>query len=171
MRVCALFVAVLIASCARTPVQPEPAAPAAPVVPERDIVAEIQAEASKDPSLLEVHPLTDENVIDLVESARQRSREGQADSAREQLERALAMQPEDPKLWQFMAELKVRQRDFGAAELHALKSFDLGPRVGELCLRNWYTVAAARTERGDVAGAQEARDRSEACRLRARPRW
>ena len=81
------------------------------------------------------------------------------------LERALRIQPRDPELLQSMAEVQLQMKDYEQALSFAVQSYDSGPRVGEICSRNWRTIGVARERLGDHAGSAEA-----VARLRERKR-
>lgn len=152
---------VLLAACATTP----PAKPVAkaPAPPSRDWVAEIRAEAAKLPSHIEVLPLQEATVEDLRQKARTAELAKRYDEAAATLDVALALAPEDPALWQWRAEIALAERRFADALAHAQRSAALGPKLGDLCVRNWLTVAAARHEAKDAAGEADARRKAGAC--------
>lgn len=50
----------------------------------------------------------------------------------------------------------------------AVRSYDIGPRVGEICSRNWRTISVAREHLQDTAGAREAEQRAGQC-MNTRP--
>ena len=155
-------VAVLaLAACATTP-PPKPVVKA-PEPPPRDWVAEIRAEAAKLPSHIEVIPLQEAVVEDLREKARVAEAAQQFDQADATLDAALAIAPEDPALWQWRAEIALAERRFDDAVAHARKSEAIGPKLGNLCVRNWLTVAAARHEAHDAVGETDARNKAKAC--------
>jgi Flp pilus assembly protein TadD len=143
---------VLLAGCGAEPVRKSRAPPAPP----RDLVAEIRAEAARAQGVVEVNPLADPAIADLKAAATTAESEGRYDDAERVLQEALDLRPEDPALWQWMAELSLRRRAWDEAQVRANKSFDLGPRLGELCIRNWLTIRAARLEKGDAFNARSA---------------
>ncbi|NIV19231.1 MAG: hypothetical protein GWN54_00905 [Gammaproteobacteria bacterium] len=49
-----------------------------------------------------------------------------------------------------------------------MRSYDIGPRVGEICARNWRTIALARERLEDQAGSREAERRAGQC-MNTRP--
>ncbi|MBI2398082.1 MAG: tetratricopeptide repeat protein [Xanthomonadales bacterium] len=156
----AFLALLLLAACATTP-PPKPVAKAAP--PARDWVAEIRAEARKLPSHIEVIPLQEAAVADLRAKAQAAEAAKRFDEAEATLHAALAIVPEDPALWQWRAEIALAEHRFADAIAHAQKSEAIGPKLGDLCVRNWLTVAAARQEAKDSAGAAAARTRAAAC--------
>lgn len=108
-------------------------------------------------------PLQEAAVADLRSKAQAAEAAKQFDQAEATLDAALAITPEDPALWQWRAEIALAERRFADAIAHAQKSEAIGPKLGGLCVRNWLTVAAARQEAKDSAGAAAARTRAAAC--------
>lgn len=150
-----------LAACATKPA-PTPVVKA-PEPPPRDWVAEIRAEAAKLPSHIDVMPLQEAAVEDLRAKVRAAESAKHFDEADATLDAALAITPEDPALWQWRAEIALAERRFDDAVAHAQKSEAIGPKLGNLCVRNWLTVAAARHEAHDDAGESAARAKAEAC--------
>jgi hypothetical protein len=62
-----------------------------------------------------------------------------------------------------MAEVQLQQSEYQQALNFAVRSYDTGPRVGELCARNWRTISVARDHLGDARGAREAESRAQGC--------
>ena len=58
--------------------------------------------------------------------------------------------------------------DYEQALHFASRSYDIGPRVGEICSRNWRTISVAREYLGDTAGSIEAERKASAC-MNTRP--
>ena len=92
--------------------------------------------------------LGDDTVTDLREQAMRLEAQGNFDAARELLDKALVLQNSDPSALQQRAELAIRQGDWSSAERLAMKSFDSGAKLGQLCRRNWLTVHYARKAQG-----------------------
>jgi hypothetical protein len=69
---------------------------------------------------------------------------------------------------QHMAEVQIQKREYEQALNFATRSYDIGPRVGELCARNWRTIGVAREYLGDQQGAREAEQRAGQC-MNTRP--
>ncbi|MEI7035438.1 type II secretion system secretin GspD [Fulvimonas yonginensis] len=65
--------------------------------------------------------------------------------------------PSSPEQLQLQAEDALRQTDYVAAQRLALESWRAGPQHGELCARNWQTIASVRTHLGDTEGVATAR--------------
>jgi tetratricopeptide (TPR) repeat protein len=150
----------LLTACGQAPTvvqEPEP------VVPSRDLVAEVRAVGLERDDALDVHPLRDPVVEDLRRAALAHERARRFEQADEALQRALALIPGDPELLQSRAEIALFQQQYDQAEALASASFDHGPRLGGLCRRNWATVRVAREMRGNLAGAAEADARTQRC--------
>jgi predicted Zn-dependent protease len=160
-RLMAATVVLALSACATAP-PPKPVV-TAPEPPPRDWVAEIRAEAAKSPSHIDVLPLQEAAVEDLRQKAKQAELAKQFDQADATLDAALAITPEDPALWQWRAEIALAERRFDDAVAHAQKSEAIGPKLGNLCVRNWLTVAAARHEAHDDVGEAAARSKAQAC--------
>ncbi|HET9482885.1 MAG TPA: tetratricopeptide repeat protein [Xanthomonadales bacterium] len=150
----------LIAACS-TPEPPPPKKPKAT----RDYVAEIRGQAAGAPSVIQVMPLADTEVDDLRREARRKEEAKDFAGAASALKRALTLRPDDPLLLQWLAELSLQQGAFQVAEQYAQKSYDLGPRLGEICVRNWLTIQITRTERGDATGASSAKAQVPTCQI------
>ena len=124
---------------------------------------DVRAAASEDGQGLQIKPLQSPGVQDLLADAEVAEQAGEYRVATVLVERAMRMQPEDPEILQRMAELKLAAEDFEQALNYAARSYDLGPRIGELCSRNWHTIAVARTQLDDQPGAATARQRAGEC--------
>ena len=139
-------------------------------VDERIAAEQVRAPAAAETRGLQVFALRNPAVTDLSQAASEAERGGDLSRAAMLLERALRIEPRDPELLQQMAELRLDQGRWEQAESHARRSFDVGPRVGELCQRNWRTVAVAleRQNRPDEARAASAR--LQTCQVEPPPR-
>jgi tetratricopeptide (TPR) repeat protein len=154
---------VLLAACATQPPAP---------VEDRSVVERVRAPApdAEDNRGLQVFPLRNPAVTELTESAARAERDGDLDRAATLLERALRIEPRDPELLQNMAEIRLAQGNWEQADSHARRSFDVGPRVGELCQRNWRTMALARERMQQFEAAHQARERLAECVVEPPPR-
>ena len=112
---------------------------------------------------MQVFPLQNPAVKDLLADARSAESVGDYNKAATLLERALRIEPRDPEILQDMADVQLKNRDYQQALNFAIRSYDSGPRTGELCQRNWQTIEEAREKLGDSSGAAEARQRVEQC--------
>jgi predicted Zn-dependent protease len=120
---------------------------------------------------LEVQPLRDPQVEDLLAQAEAAQSQSQWNAAEQALARVLEISPGDPEFLQRQAELALLRREWNLAEQRASASFATGPKLGGLCRRNWLTIAFAREARGDQAGAGVARDQGGRCIVAPPPRY
>jgi len=81
----------------------------------------------------------------------------------------LRIEPRDPQVLQQMAEIKLQKEDYQQALNFAERSYDIGPRVGEICSRNWRTISLAREYLDDANGAKDAQARASQC-MNTRPK-
>jgi predicted Zn-dependent protease len=95
-------------------------------------------------------------VAGLMDSARNDASAGKFPSAAASLERALRIEPRNPRLWQELARVRLKQGDYVQAENLAARSTGWAGNDPQLRADNWRIIAAAREARGDRAGAQTA---------------
>ncbi len=152
----------LLAACATQPPAP---------VEDRSLIEQVRASEPEQAPGLQVFPLRNPAVDELISAAEQAERDGDLGRAAMLLERAIRIEPRDPELLQNMAEVRLAQGDWEQAESNASRSFDVGPRVGELCQRNWRTMALARERTGRHEEAHRARERMQECRVEPPPRF
>ena len=98
-------------------------------------------------------------VVALVQRAQGLSERGDVRRAVAALERALRLEPRNPRLWHELARLRCTERRYDACESLAAKSARLD-RGRDLEQRNWALIAVARAGRGDAQGARDARQRA-----------
>jgi len=157
MHRCLPVLALLLGACASEPQRPS-----------RDLAAEVRAGAAGDGGVLEVRPLADPEAEELLRQARWLEERERLDAASEHVERALNIAPRQPEYWQYLAELDLKRGRYQAALDNARHSFELGPQLGPLCVRNWLTLSRARQALGRVEDARVAEQRADACRVRER---
>jgi len=116
----------------------------------------------------QVYPLRNPAVVQLLDDAGAAEQSGDYGQAAALLERALRIQPRNPEVLQQMAEVQLHIRDYRQALNFAERSYELGPRVGEICSRNWRTISVAREYLGDRGGAAAAEQRAGSC-MSAKP--
>jgi tetratricopeptide (TPR) repeat protein len=160
-RFCAIAAATLLAACSQ-PAPPQATRPSKPVY---DIVAQIRAAGEREKSAIEVAPLRDPGVQGLQQAAAADERAGRYPDADAKLAQALKLAPQAPELIQDRAEVAVRMQDFPRAEQLAKQSFDMGPKSGGLCARNWQTVYEMRMQADDQAGASAAKAELAKCHI------
>ena len=142
------------ASATRPAAKPKPT-PAA-------LVADVRAIGEQGEEL-EVAPLRDPHVEDLLARVESNEAAGRVREAQEALGLALAITPDAPDLVQWQAELALLGKQWTEAERLASRSYEAGPRLGGLCRRNWATIGHARDQREDADGAAVARRQIDAC--------
>lgn len=167
LRWTASVLATLLGACATTPPPP----PGPPPPPPRDRVAEIRTAASATRSAVEIAPLQNPAVDLLLSEAERLEMAGEHQAAVEKIDEALSIEPENPRLWQLKAEALLRNDRFLDAEKLAMKSFDLGSRIGEWCMRNWLVIAESRDALGDLTTSTAARQRAQKCPTQPLPRF
>jgi Tfp pilus assembly protein PilF len=137
-----LVLALLLASCAvpERPPAPEPAPEAPP-----------PAASSQKENIA---------VAGLMESARSESASGNLAGAAASLERALRIEPKNPRLWHELARVRLKQGEFAQAESVAARSNSWAGDDKALRAENWRLIAESRRARGDTEGARAAREYS-----------
>lgn len=138
----AAALALLLAACGSAPVASTWIGPS----PEQ-LVSEIRAVGAAQPGELDVQPLRDPMVEDLRLRAASAERTQRYAEAAADLDKALALSPDDPGLLQERAEAAVLEKDLAKAEALARRAFDLGGKVGPLCRRHWMTIRQSLAQR------------------------
>jgi|HigsolmetaGSP11D_1036233.scaffolds.fasta_scaffold02890_2 Putative Zn-dependent protease, contains TPR repeats len=92
----------------------------------------------------------------LVAKAEAASNAGRHDEAAAYLERALRIAPRNPQLWQNLAVVRYRQKDYAKVEGLAQRSNALAPATSPLRKTNWELIATVRKLLGDARGAAAA---------------
>ncbi len=156
----AVIMVSLLAACA---------APTPAPVEDREVQQQVREPAQQQNAGVQVFPLQNPAVKSLLEQAREAESAGDFEVAAVSLERALRIQPRDPELLQEMAEIQLQKKDYEQALNFAIRSYDTGSRVGEICSRNWHTIGVARDHTGDKKGAEEAEQRAGEC-VSAKPK-
>lgn len=139
----------------------------APADPD-EVENRVREPARQDSEGVQVFPLQNPAVKELLADAGNAESAGDYEQAVVLLERALRIQPRDPEILQNMAELQLQLYDYEQALNFATRSYDIGPRVGEICSRNWRTIAVARDYLGDAPGSAQAEKKASKC-MNTRP--
>ncbi len=83
-----------------------------------------------------------------MESARADTAAGRLANAAASLERALRIEPRNPRLWHELAQVRFRQRDYAQAESLATRSNTWAGSDAELRAANQRLIEEARAARG-----------------------
>ena len=149
MRAFAAFL-VLLAACETVPEAP----PASPPEPAPSPQAEAPPSAAPPP----ISRSENVAVAGLMESARADAAAGKLSTAAAAIERALRIEPRNPRLWQELARLRLQQGQFTQAESVAARSNSFAGNDSALRAENWRLIAQSRVARGDDDGARAARE-------------
>lgn len=101
-------------------------------------------------------------IAGLMDGARADAGAGRFANAAASLERALRIEPRNPRLWQELARVRLKQGEYAQAESTAARSNSWAGGDNGLRAENWRLIAEARAARGDAEGARAARERSKA---------
>jgi predicted Zn-dependent protease len=95
-------------------------------------------------------------IAGLLDGARTDAAAGRLANAAASLERALRIEPRNPRLWQELARVRLKQGDYAQAENTAARSNSWAGGDNGLRAENWRLIAQAREARGDAEGARAA---------------
>jgi Tfp pilus assembly protein PilF len=100
-------------------------------------------------------------IASLMDGARADVAAGRMVNAAASLERALRIEPRNPRLWQELARVRLKQGDYAQAESVAARSSSWAGADTRLRAENWRLIAQAREARGDAEGARAALEAAE----------
>ena len=100
-------------------------------------------------------------IAGLMDTARADAAAGRLANAAATLERALRIEPRNPRLWYELARVRLKQGQYAQAESVAARSNSWAGSDNALRAENWRLIAEARTARGDAEGARTALDAAE----------
>ena len=100
-------------------------------------------------------------IAGLLDGARTDAAAGRLANAAASLERALRIEPRNPRLWQELARVRLKQGDHAQAESTAARSNSWAGGDNGLRAENWRLIAQAREARGDAEGARAALEAAE----------
>lgn len=135
----------------------QPTPPVVSTKPDHDAIAAIRSAGSQSDSAVEVQPLRDPAVDGLVNQAHELEAQNKFDDAVAIARQALALANDAPDLLQLLSELEFERRNYQDAATLAQKSFELGPKIGSLCARNWQTMIEVRKILKDDGGVEQAK--------------
>jgi tetratricopeptide (TPR) repeat protein len=138
MRYVLVLLIAVLASCASSP-GPSPAP--APV---------------SEPAAKPAAPSENVAVAGLMQNARNDVAAGRLSNAAATLERALRIEPRNPRLWRELALVRLKQGEYVQAESVAARSNSWAGTDNTLRAENWRLIAQAREARGDADGARTA---------------
>lgn len=133
------------------PAPSRPVPPAEPAPPPAAVLREAPAPQPSAPA-----------VLALLDRADQQYAARDLDAAAGSLERALRIEPRNPRLWHRLAAVRLDQGQLDQAVQLAAKSNSLAGYDRGLQARNWRLIASARYAKGDVEGARAAEAKAEA---------
>lgn len=116
------------------------------------------SEPQPEPPPVVVQPKENIAIAGLMESARAEAASGNLAAAAASLERALRIEPRNPRLWHELARVRLKQGQYAQAESVAARSNSWAGEDRALRAENWRLIAQAREARGDTEGAQKALD-------------
>jgi len=160
MRTLLVFLAAVIAGCAAVVPAPGPG-PALGQGPE--FVPGLEPGPGPESAPLPAPPAHTENlaIAGLLLGARTDAAAGRLANAAASLERALRIEPRNPRLWQELARVRLKQGDYAQAESTAARSNSWAGSDNALRAENWRIIAHAREARGDAEGAKGALEAAE----------
>jgi predicted Zn-dependent protease len=145
---------VLLGACATPPPEPAPAGTPIPS-PAPDALPPSPPPAARSENIA---------VAGLMETARVDAAAGKLTNAAAAIERALRIEPRNPRLWQELARVRLKQGQFLQAEQVAARSNSWAGKDNALRADNWRLIAEARDARGDADGARTARESADKLR-------
>ena len=140
MRTLIALLAIAVAACA-TVRQPEPGGPFPEPAPPSP------APAARTENLA---------IAGLLDGARADAAAGRLANAAASLERALRIEPRNPRLWQELARVRLKQGEYAQVESVAARSNSWAGADNTLRAENWRLIAESREARGDADGARKA---------------
>ena len=166
MRILVVFLAAVIAGCATgVPAPSQVLVPAPDQVPGPGPEFGPPLEPGPGPESvpLPAPPAHTENlaIAGLLIGARTDAAAGRLANAAASLERALRIEPRNPRLWQELARVRLKQGDYAQAESTAARSNSWAGSDSALRAENWRLIAHAREARGDAEGAKGALEAAE----------
>ncbi|WP_417584484.1 tetratricopeptide repeat protein [Nitrincola sp.] len=103
---------------------------------------------------------TNTAVLALLDTAKQESAGGDLRAAQARLERAQRISPREPEVYYQLADVKRQLGQFMDAEQVALRGVDVASGQSGMLRRLWALISQIRTEAGDLAGADDARQQA-----------
>lgn len=132
------------------------------ILPPADEVWQPAPQRVSEPTPPPTPPPTQDNaaVVALLDSAKQESAQGDLRAAQGRLERAQRISPREPEVYYQLADVKRQLGQFMDAEQVALRGVDVASGQSGMLRRLWALISQIRTEAGDLAGADDARQQA-----------
>lgn len=158
-----LALLMVLSACTTTPDFDVPSQPPAKVEDRNVVDGEVSSPLPDQP-VVQSEPMTQPRAMSpvvrkLVASAQTQQRAGNWDGAASSLERALRIEPRNALLWARLADVHFGQKAWRKAIQIAAKSNTLAKTDTMLRRQNWYLMANAYDELGDVISAQKYRSK------------
>lgn len=150
------------------PPPPPPVVTEAPPVPVRDAYGEVRKAIEAHRSTVEVVPVDNPAVALALDAFDAALAAGDADAAARRLQVARELEPDNPRVLQAQAEWHLHQREWTQADTYARRSHAAGAQLGQLCARNWHTLAEVRLALGEDDAHE--RQQATACAIQPLPR-
>ena len=150
-----IIVSAILAGCATAP------GPAPTPAPEPDLPPVQLPEPGPPPVPAPAPRAENVAIAGLMDTARADAAAGRLANAAATLERALRIEPRNPRLWQELARVRLKQGQYAQAESVAARSNSWAGSDNALRAENWRLIAETRTARGDAEGARAALDTAE----------
>ena len=147
------LLALVVAGCAAVVQTPGPAPQPAPELPPSSLPA--PEPSSPIPPAARTESIA---IAGLMDGARTDAAAGRLVNAAAQIERALRIEPRNPRLWQVLARVRLKQGDYMQVEGLAARSNSWARDDPMLRAENWRLIAQAREARGDAQGALVAQE-------------
>ncbi len=138
MRISILAFLLIVAGCASQ--APAPTPTSSP--------SERQPAPSAQPPAAESKKTESVAVASILQSARAEASSGQLASAAASIERALRIEPRNPRLWNELARVRLQQRDYAQAAATAARSNAFAGSDADLRASNADIIAQARAAQG-----------------------
>jgi len=95
-------------------------------------------------------------VLSLMDSARHDAQAGKFNAATATLERALRIEPRNPRLWQELARARLAEGQYQQAEALAQRSNSWAGDDKAMRAENWRIIGQSREKSGDPTGGSSA---------------
>ena len=122
-------------------------------------------------SVIETLPLMNNATKSLFSQARRYFDNNDFDAAINALQRAYEVQPQSPRVSQFLAEIYLHKGDYDQAHYWAGIATKNGPSKGKTCEKSWRILALAAGQLGYDTQQAQALDHQQGCLVKAPDRF